>query len=90
MNEPVSTEQLRRMDAYWRLASALLLAATIVAQVLATLIVVYRLFMIPIRWRWALLVWGVRAREVPRQRLRQAPCLSDLRSARGLRSRTRA
>jgi H+-transporting ATPase len=49
----------RTRGPFWSIRpSGLLLAATATAQVLATLIVVYGLFMTPIGWRWALFVWG--------------------------------
>ena len=35
-----------------------LLLAVVGTQILATLIAVYGLFMTPIGWRWALVVWG--------------------------------
>ena len=38
--------------------SGILLSAVVGTQTLATLITVYGLFMVPIGWRWALLVWG--------------------------------
>jgi H+-transporting ATPase len=48
----------RTRGAFWSIRpSTLLLAATLGAQGIATLIVVYGLFMTPIGWRWAGLVW---------------------------------
>ena len=49
----------RTRGPFWSIRpSALLLAATAVAQTIATLIVVYGLFMTPIGWRWAGIVWA--------------------------------
>ena len=39
-------------------AGAGLLGAVVGTQLLATLIAVYGVFMTPIGWKWALLVWG--------------------------------
>ena len=49
----------RTRGPFWSIRpSKLLLAATFVAQALATLIVVYGVFMTPIGWRWAGIVWA--------------------------------
>jgi H+-transporting ATPase len=52
----------RTRGPFWSIRpSKLLLAATFVAQALATLIVVYGVFMTPIGWRWAGIVWAYAA-----------------------------
>jgi H+-transporting ATPase len=44
---------------FWSIRPApILLGAVLGTQVVATLIAVYGLFMAPIGWGWALLVWG--------------------------------
>jgi H+-transporting ATPase len=49
----------RTRRAFWSIRPApILLLAVIVTQLLATLIAVYGVFMAPIGWHWALVVWG--------------------------------
>jgi H+-transporting ATPase len=49
----------RTRGPFWSIRPApILLAAVIGTQVIATLIAVYGLFMHPIGWAWALMVWG--------------------------------
>lgn len=49
----------RTRGPFWSIRPAsILLGAVAGTQLLATLITVYGLFMAPIGWRWALLVWG--------------------------------
>jgi H+-transporting ATPase len=49
----------RTRGPFWTIRPArLLLAAVVSTQLIATLIAVYGLFMAPIGWSWALLVWG--------------------------------
>ena len=49
----------RTRGPFWSIRPApILLGAVAGTQVLATLITVYGLFMVPIGWSWALLVWG--------------------------------
>jgi H+-transporting ATPase len=49
----------RTRGPFWSIRPApILLGAVAGAQLLATLITVYGLFMVPIGWGWALLVWG--------------------------------
>ena len=49
----------RTRDPFWSIRPArILLLAVLGTQALATLIAVYGLFMTPLGWRWALLVWG--------------------------------
>ena len=44
---------------FWKYKpSNILLGAVVGTQILATLITVYGLFMVPIGWKWALMVWG--------------------------------
>jgi len=51
--------QTRTRGPFWSIRPArILLLAVFGTQVLATLIAVYGLFMTPIGWGWALLVWG--------------------------------
>jgi H+-transporting ATPase len=49
----------RTRKAFWSIRPApILLLAVIGTQTLATLIAVYGIFMPPLRWHWALFVWG--------------------------------
>ena len=49
----------RTRGPFWSMRPArVLLLAVVGTQILATLIAVYGLFMTPIGWRWALVVWG--------------------------------
>jgi H+-transporting ATPase len=49
----------RTRGPFWSIRPArLLLGAVLGTQIVATLIAVYGLFMAPIGWNWALLVWG--------------------------------
>ena len=49
----------RTRGPFWSIRPAgVLLVATLGAQTVATLIAVYGLFMTPIGWGWALMVWG--------------------------------
>ena len=49
----------RTRKAFWSIRPApILLLAVICTQLLATLIAVYGVFMAPIGWHWAILVWG--------------------------------
>jgi len=49
----------RTRGPFWSMRPAgVLLGAVIGTQLIATLIAVYGVFMEPIGWRWALLVWG--------------------------------
>lgn len=49
----------RTRGPFWSIRPApVLFAAVVGTQLLATLIAVYGVFMAPIGWRWALLVWG--------------------------------
>jgi H+-transporting ATPase len=49
----------RTRGRFWSFAPApILLGAVLVTQLIATFIAVYGLFMAPIGWGWALLVWG--------------------------------
>ena len=49
----------RTRGPFWSIRpSTLLLAATLCAQAIATLMVVYGVFMTPIGWRWASIVWA--------------------------------
>jgi H+-transporting ATPase len=49
----------RTRGPFWSIRpSRILLVSVVGTQVLATLIAVYGLFMPPIGWNWALLVWG--------------------------------
>jgi H+-transporting ATPase len=51
--------QTRTRGPFWSIRPArILLVAVCGTQVLATLIAVYGLFMLPIGWGWALMVWG--------------------------------
>jgi len=51
--------QTRTRGPFWSIRPApILLAAVLGTQLLATLIAVYGLFMTPLGWSWALLVWG--------------------------------
>ena len=51
--------QTRTRGPFWSIRPApVLLAAVLGTQALATLIAVYGLFMTPLGWSWALLVWG--------------------------------
>jgi H+-transporting ATPase len=50
----------RTRGPFWsfRPAPILIVAVVIGTQLIATFIAVYGLFMVPIGWNWALLVWG--------------------------------
>ena len=49
----------RTRGPFWSVRPArVLLAAVLGTQTLATLIAVYGIFMTPLGWRWALVVWG--------------------------------
>ena len=49
----------RTKGPFWSSRPApILMVAVLGTQIIATLIAVYGLFMAPIGWRWALLVWG--------------------------------
>jgi H+-transporting ATPase len=49
----------RTRGPFWSIRPArVLLGAVVGTQILATLIAVYGVFMAPIGWKWALLVWG--------------------------------
>ena len=49
----------RTRGPFWSIRPApVLLWAAIITKVLATLAAVYGLFMVPIGWQWALVIWG--------------------------------
>ena len=70
----------RTRGPFWSIRPApILLLAVVGTQVLATLIAVYGVFMTPIGWGWAPLVWGYALAWFAGQRPRQTGCLPRLR-----------
>ena len=71
----------RTRGPFWSIRPArILLVAVLGAEAIATLIAVYGIFMTPLGWGWAGVVWGYALGVVPGDRPREAARLSDPRS----------